>query len=51
MEEEVEEANPNRPVPGYFYDCPISHYLPALLWSGINTDMGNTKEWKICVCE
>lgn len=37
-----EEVNPNRPVPGYFYDSPISYYLSAVFWLGINTDMGNT---------
>lgn len=45
-----DEDNPNRRVPGYFYDSPITHYLPALLWLGINTDLGNTKEGWICVC-
>lgn len=45
-----DEDNPNRRVPGYFYDGPISHYLPALLWLEVNTDLGNTAEGRICVC-
>lgn len=35
------EVNPNRPVPGSLYDSPISHYLPALFWLVINSDMGH----------
>lgn len=41
------KANPNRPVPGSFYDCPISHYLPALLWLGVNSDKGHIKEQQV----
>lgn len=53
MMEEKEEAggrtvNPNRPVSGSVYDCPVSHYLSTLLWSGINTDMVSTKEQETC---